>query len=194
MNAGNAALADLERALAAILATFKPGANSWLGGILGKRIDRILFAATKADHIHHSSHDRLEAILYALVRKAVDRALFSGASVQSVALAAVRATREVEARDNGGTLACIAGIPLPGERLDGRSFDGTSEIALFPGDLPDTDARQADFRLDDFRGNGVQVMRFRPPPLQMSGFGAACVLPHIRLDRAMQFLIGDKLA
>ena len=33
------------------------------------RIDRILFAATKADHLHHSSHDRLEAILRQLVER-----------------------------------------------------------------------------------------------------------------------------
>ncbi len=63
MNAGAAALADLERALTAVLQCFRPGANSWLSSILGKRIDRILFAATKADHIHHTSHDRLEAIM-----------------------------------------------------------------------------------------------------------------------------------
>jgi predicted YcjX-like family ATPase len=136
MNAGSAAVADLERALAAILTCFRPGANSWLASILGTRIDRILFAATKADHIHHTSHDRLEAILQRLVRNAIDRAVFSGASVQSVALAAIRATREVEATGQGGRLACIAGTPLPGERMDGRDFDGGTEIALFPGDLP----------------------------------------------------------
>ena len=29
----------------------------------GRRIDRIVFAATKADHLHQANHDRLEAIL-----------------------------------------------------------------------------------------------------------------------------------
>ena len=32
-----------------------------------RRIDRILFAATKADHLHHTSHDRLQAIMLRLV-------------------------------------------------------------------------------------------------------------------------------
>jgi hypothetical protein len=190
MNGGSAALADLQRALTAILACFRPGPNSWLSTILGKRIDRILFAATKADHIHHSSHDRLEAILQVLVQRAIDRALFSGASVQSVALAAVRATREIEAREAGGPLACIAGTPLPGEWLDGQRFDGREEVALFPGDLPEPSRPLLEAPKT---GTAVAFLRFRPPPPQAAGFGAAPVLPHIRLDRAMQFLFGDKL-
>ncbi len=193
LNGGSAALADLERALAAVLQCFRPGPNSWLSGILGKKIDRILFAATKADHIHHSSHDRLEAILQKLVLRAIDRAVFSGADVQSVAMAAVRATREVEAREQSQDLACIAGTPLAGEALDGRRFDGSEEIALFPGDLPDLTAAKGDAADTRFHGGNLNVMRFRPPQLQADGFGAAAVLPHIRLDRAMQFLLGDKL-
>jgi uncharacterized protein len=193
MNAGSAAVADLERALAAILNCFRPGTNSWLASILGKRIDRILFAATKADHIHHTSHDRLEAILQRVVQNAIERAVFSGAAVQSVALAAVRATREVEASGQGGRLACIAGTPLPGERLDGRQFDGGTEIALFPGDLPAAPGVADEAGLRQFRASGVQFLRFRPPAPQAVGFGASAVLPHIRLDRAIEFLIGDKL-
>ena len=194
MNAGSPAVADLERALAAILNCFRPGTNSWLASILGKRIDRILFAATKADHIHHTSHDRLEAILRRLVQNAIDRAEFAGATVQSAALAAIRATREVEAREQGGRLACIAGTPLAGERLDGQNFDGGTEIALFPGDLPAPSDAGEEAGLRQFRASGVQFLRFRPPALMATGFGSSPVLPHIRLDRAIQFLIGDKLA
>lgn len=194
INEGPEALAELERSLHAILTCFRPGANSWLSSIVGKRVDRILFAATKADHIHHTSHDRLETILNELVRRAMDRALFAGASVQSVAMAAVRATREVEARENGRLLSCIAGMPLAGERLGGQSFDGREEVALFPGELPDISNLQAEGVLPALERAELRFMRFRPPPLQTTGFGAASVLPHIRLDRAMQFLLGDKLA
>ena len=45
-----------------------------LSSLFRPRIDRILFAATKADHLHHSSHDRLEAVLRRTVAKAVARA------------------------------------------------------------------------------------------------------------------------
>jgi predicted YcjX-like family ATPase len=190
LNAGPSALADLERALTAVLQCFRPGANSWLNSILRNRIDRILFAATKADHIHHTSHDRLEAILRQSGQRAIDRALFAGAEVKAVALAAIRATHEIEAEEDGEALRCIAGTPLPGERLDGQSFDGSQEIALFPGDLP----REAGgLVLLPPGGAGVRFLRFRPPALRPEGFGGRLVMPHIRLDRAIEFLIGDRL-
>src|SRR5947199_5156861 len=62
-NSGPEALHDLEAALAGILDCFRLGGGTLSSTLFRPRIDRILFAATKADHLHHSSHDRLEAIL-----------------------------------------------------------------------------------------------------------------------------------
>ena len=59
-NAGPEALHDLEAALAGILDCFRIGRSTILCSLFRPRIDRILFAATKADHLHHQSHDRLE--------------------------------------------------------------------------------------------------------------------------------------
>ena len=53
-----------------------------------------------------------------------------------IALAAVRATREALVRGEGGGLPSIVGTAAPGEWSDGRHFDGTTEMAFFPGDLP----------------------------------------------------------
>ena len=71
-NAGPEALHDLEAALAGILDCFRIGRSTILSSLFRPRIDRILFAATKADHLHHSSHDRLEAMLRRTVAKAAD--------------------------------------------------------------------------------------------------------------------------
>ncbi|MBX2806549.1 MAG: YcjX family protein [Hyphomicrobiales bacterium] len=193
MNAGSAAIADLEKALASVLTCFRPGPNSWLSLILGKKIDRILFAATKADHIHHTSHQRLEAIMAELVRKASIHAQMSGAEVQAAAVAAVRATREMEARDIGRTMPCIAGVPLPGQTLDGRMLEDGQEVALFPGDLPELSELSESGAAKAIEDASIEFLRFQPPIMTAEGFGAAPVLPHIRLDRALQFLLGDKL-
>ena len=195
VNGGAEALRELERTLAAVLACFKPGTNTWLSWILQRRIDRLVFAATKADHLHHTSHDRLEAILRWLADKAIVRASFAGAEIKVMALAAVRATREAEARTPGAfgrqRLPCIVGVPLPGERLGTKVFDGKTEAAVFPGDLPEDPASL----LDGPGAEAVHFPRFRPPRLAPdTGSGEAAVLPHIRLDRAMDFLLGDRLA
>ena len=191
LNAGPAAIAELETALANVLASFRLGRTNWLSGLVSRKIDRILFVATKADHLHHGDHDRLEAILGYLVARAAERAKFAGAKVEVLALASVRATREASVTSAGETLPSIIGTPLPGETVDGRTFDGNAEAAIFPGDLPKNS--EAVFKAGS-TPTDVRFVRFRPPKLERTAEGLTLSLPHIRLDRALEFLLGDKLA
>ena len=195
LDRGSAAVADLEASLGNVLAAFRPGAQSWLNLILPRRIDRILFAATKADHLHHLSHDRLEAILSLITKRAADRATFAGADVKALAFAALRATKEAEMAKGRETLPCIVGTPLPGERIGRDVFDGLRSAAVFPGDLPvDPAAALAGGSLGG-NGNAVRAICFRPPRIPPDGpTGDVAPWPHIRLDRVLDFLLGDRLA
>jgi predicted YcjX-like family ATPase len=196
-NAGPEAVRDLEAAFRSLLDCFDVGRRTFLSALLWPRADRILFAATKADHLHHTSHDRLEAILRRMVERAIQRADIAGAAVDVIALAAVRATREAEVRKGGATLPCIVGVPVPGALVGNGSM---TEVAVFPGELPDNPDSVFAADAAPFRGltaagaeeTDFRFVRFRPPPLETTGDGAP-TLPHIRLDRALQFLIGDRL-
>jgi len=195
MNGGPAAVADLERALVGALTAFRPGTNTWLSSLLNKRVDHLLFAATKADHLHHGDHDKLEALLRYITDRAIARAETAGANVRVMAIAALRATREATAKSGKDELACIMGTPLPGETIDGRVFDGKTEVAIFPGDLPE-DPTQAFANLSETsrpgRTDEIDIIRFRPPRLALGASdGQPVAMPHIRLDRALDFLIGD---
>jgi len=198
-NSGPDALHDLEAALAGILDCFRVGRSTFFSSLFRPRIDRILFAATKADHLHHASHDRLEAVLRRAVSGAVARAEETGAIIDVVALAAVRATREAMVARDRDKLPSILGTPSAGETANGKAFDGATEVATFPGDLP-ADPEALFNGADSFRGlasteaegSDFRFLRFRPPLLERDGDGEP-VLPHIRLDRALQFLIGDRL-
>jgi predicted YcjX-like family ATPase len=200
LNAGPEAVRDLEAAFQSLLECFEIGRRTFLSALLRPRADRILFAATKADHLHHASHDRLEALLRRMVDRALARATVAGADVDVIALAAVRATREAELRRGGETLHCIIGVPAAGEAAGGTVFDGKTEVAVYPGELPDNPDALFAPGADAFRGliaatadeSDFRFVKFRPPPLEMTGDGAPA-LPHIRLDRALQFLIGDRL-
>ncbi|MBB3772847.1 hypothetical protein FHS55_003472 [Angulomicrobium tetraedrale] len=197
LNAGPAALADLESALDGILRAFRIGRNSWLSALFRHRIGKVLFAATKADHLHHTSHDPLEAILRRLVERALSRAEGAGAEIDVVALAAVRATREAMVKRGRAHLPAIVGVPEAGQH-GADAFDGLAEAAVFPGDLPENPAALFDpalgFKgLSDAAGGDFRFLRFRPPPVLRNGEGEALALPHIRLDRALEFLLGDRL-
>jgi len=190
LNTGPEAVNDLETALTSVLACFRQGEANPLLRPFVRNIDRILFAATKADHVHHTSHDRLEAILNRLVANASRRARFAGAETRSIAMAGIRATSEGTIRENGETLPTLIGTPIAGETLDGQSYDGRTEIALFPGDLPE----RPDSLFEDGAPVSLNFLRFTPPQRLERNANGDVVLPHIRLDRAMDYLIGDWMA
>ncbi|MGB0900216.1 YcjX family protein [Halocynthiibacter sp.] len=180
---GPAAVDDMREAMAGILKAFKPGGNgllSWLWR--SKRVEKILFAATRADLLHHSQHPRLTAIMEALVRDARDRADFAGAETEALSIASLRTTVEEVHRQNGEDLDCVRGLRAPGQ-----------EALFYAGDLPAdpsillTESRDQKRR---WLAHEFDAMDFLPAPDALRpGSGP----PHIRLDKAAQFLIGDSL-
>lgn len=184
IHAGPRAMEDLRRTLAEILTAFRPGTNAFLTNLfMGKRVEKILFAATKADHLHHLQHGRLTAIMEALTREARDRARFAGAETQAMSLAALRATTEQVIQHQGSDLPCVRGTLL----------ETGKQAAFYPGALPEDPSHllgTAREGAENWLDQDYSVMNFAPAPLVLKpGEGP----PHIRLDRAAQFLIGDKL-
>jgi uncharacterized protein len=195
LNAGPWAMADLERALGEILTCFRIGRGGFLTDLFSHRIDRILVAATKADHLHHESHDRLQAIVKRIADRAVKHADLTGAQIDVLAMAAVRATREGTVKQGRQELPVIIGTPLDGEKIGDEVFDGKTETAVFPGDLPGkTETAFDPANAGEVDDGALRFVRFRPPKLERTAEGVTLSLPHIRLDRAMQFLLGDHLA
>ena len=170
VDAGPAALVELEDALDRVLLAFRAGRNTVLSSLFSPRADRVLFAATKADHIHHTSHDRLDRLLRFLVARAVKRTEAAGARVGTVALASVRATRETTVRDGRETLKAVAGTPEAGERVGDEVFDGETEAAIFPGELPERPEAVLEGAVPP---GSLRFPRFRPPKLAVDAAGRA---------------------
>ncbi len=184
IHAGPQAVEDLRVIMKDILSAFRPGQNSWLASIfLGRRVEKILFAATKADHLHHTQHPQLTGFMEALLRDAKDRAEFAGATTMAMSLAALRATVEQTVDHDGETLDVVRG----------RLLESGKQAALYPGDLPDdpmellAPAREGK---PEWLDRDYSIKNFAPAQLAGSTKGG---LPHIRLDRAAEFLIGDRL-
>jgi len=195
LNAGPNAVIDLKAALGDIMSCFKPGNSSIINAILGKRIEKVLFAATKADHLHHTSHDRLENILRYLAKDAIAKSTASGAKFDVAALAAIRATREQIISHENEELPAIIGTPENGQKLGKKTYSGDEEIALFPGDLPEKPeqafGKNASVEINEETG----FMRFRPPmPIEDREKINKDLFPHIRLDKVLNFLLGDRFS
>lgn len=178
---GPGAVAELRQALAALLPAFRHGSAGWLSRLVGQsRIDKVLFAATKVDHVGLDQQPRLGQLLDGLVQELTAGLRFEGAQVHSLSLAALRCTESVMAQDESGAkLPAVKGRPL------GRDRD----IVLFPGHLPDNLGRFAASWTPE--APPLRFVNFAPPAGAVSD---RLGLPHVNLDRALEFLIGDRLA
>jgi predicted YcjX-like family ATPase len=119
-----------------------------------------------------------------MLREARDRADFAGARTEAMAIAALRATVEETISHRGAPLDVVRG----------RLQESGRTAAFHAGALPeDPAALLAPARAGAPRWLEADygMMAFAPAPLtRRPGEGP----PHIRLDRAAEFLIGDRLA
>ncbi len=183
IHAGPRAVEDMRRAMADILSAFRPGRSGWLSQLLGtRRVERILFAATKADHLNHVQHPRLTNIVSAMLREARDRADFAGARTEAMSIAALRCTTEDVITQDGEELPAVRG-----RLMDGR------QAAFYPGELPLNPAELLNPAMQgasEWLNNDYAIMDLAPAPNTLRpGDGP----PHIRMDRAAEFLIGDRI-
>jgi predicted YcjX-like family ATPase len=175
LNGGEEAFADQRLALETILGAFRFGRRNILRLLFGARIDRVLFVATKADHVPALQRDHLEALMANLVTVPTLRAEAAHARVAATALASIRCTEDGTDVIDGHKVDVVIGLPQGGHR----------RIRFFPGIVPVTPP-PAGFWGERF----TEFPVFQPPRIApASGDG----VPHINLDKALDFLLGDTL-
>lgn len=174
-NTSSATFVDMRDAINMVLNSFHYGKAGLLNKLFyGLKIDKLLFAATKADHVTPNQLPNLERFLQQMLASSQNHATFEGVKTETLALASVKCTQAAYTTFQGQRISCIKGVPLDADR----------PIALFPGEVP------VEIPLpEDWVEGRFNFMEFKPPRLaNIHGRG----LPHIRLDRALEFLLGDK--
>ncbi|MFQ2906585.1 YcjX family protein [Aeromonas allosaccharophila] len=172
LNAGAASFGDMQQAIARIMESFAYGKSNWWRRLFSPRIDKLLFVASKADHVTPEQHAPMVSLLQHLVRSGRGQARFEGITTECLALAAIKATEVGKGVANGREFPAIRGTSLSGESL-----------LLFPGEVP-PHIPPAQW----WNSQGFDFQAFRPMPMS-----AHQALPHIRLDAALEFLLGDHL-
>lgn len=174
LNNGVAAFDDLRLALRRIMASFSYGSNNILQRLFSPNIDRLLIAATKADHVTPEQREPLLQLLRDLTLDCQKQARFHGVAVDFQALASVCASVSGKSLVNGEEVAT----------LKGHLLDGHEPVVMFPGEVP-AQLPSEEF----FARQGFDFKAFAPPLRSNS----AAVLPHLGLDKALQHLLGDKI-
>lgn len=127
LNIGPAAFEDARRALASVLRSFRFGRSNILARLLGgARIDRVLFLATKADHVAPGQYANLRQLLAKMTIEAGLDMRFEGAQAEVGIVAAVRCTEPGVGSYEGKSVGLVKGI-LEGE---------TTPKVLYAGEVP----------------------------------------------------------
>lgn len=173
LNSGPQAFNDMRLALTQLMQSFHYGQRTLFRRLFSPVIDKLLFAATKADHITADQHANMVSLLQQLVQDAWQNAAFEGISMDCLGLASVQATESGLVDHRGEKLPALRGHRL----ADGEP------LTFYPGEVPP--------RLPGnsfWQQQGFQFEQFRPQQLDVDR-----PLPHIRMDAALEFLLGDKL-
>jgi uncharacterized protein len=172
LNAGAEVFDDMSAALAAILQSFRHGRGSLLSWLTGRRIGKVLFAATKADHVVRGDRLHLENLTRRMLN-VLDESnrIKTAAGIEVAAIASVRCTEDMRRSDNGR------------EILMGRRPGDAADTPLDPGAIP------LDFPppWDGFR---YRFWDFQPrpdPAWRYTGF------PNVKLAETLNFLIGKQM-
>ncbi len=174
--AGRDAFDDTRLAIDAILESFRYGHGGILSKLLfGSHVDKVLFAATKADHVPDIQRDHLAALLRNMAAFPALEVKSSNAQLDVMALASVISTEEDLQEIDGQCVQVVVGRPV-GAKKQSKFFVGN--VPIRP---PRADAWGSPF---------LNVPVFEPPAIDPSPVEG---VPHINLDLALDFLLGDRL-
>ncbi|WP_446469182.1 YcjX family protein [Xenorhabdus stockiae] len=173
LNSGPHAFNDMRLALTQLMQSFHYGKRTLFRRLFSPCIDKLMFAASKADHVTADQHVNLVSLLQQLVQEAWQNAAFEGISMDCVGLASVQATESGIVMHEGEQIPAIKGNRLSDDKL----------LTFFPGEVPQRLPSN-----DFWQKQGFNFESFRPRQVSIDA-----PLPHIRMDSAMEFLLGDKL-
>lgn len=177
-NTGFHTFVDMREAIHLVLKSFHYGKSGVFNRLFRfqTKVDKLLFAATKADHVTPNQLPNLERFLQLMLMQANNNARFEGVETETLALSALQCTMPVSASFQGKPLSCIKGIPNDSEK----------PLAIFPGEIPVEIPPPEEWTTGRFH-----FVDFRPPLLPDAHSRS---LPHLRMDRALEFLLGDKFS
>ncbi|TCJ98671.1 hypothetical protein EV694_1085 [Volucribacter psittacicida] len=172
LNHSYQAFQDMREGLQQLFSNFHYGKRTLLHRLFSPQIDKLMFVASKADHITTDQLPNLISLMRQLVQEGGRHAEFEGISTEYSAIAAIRATQQVLVNQQGQQFKALQGI---------RSQD-KQPVTLYPGTVPNK-LPQADF----WQQQGFEFDQFEPQPL-ITGEP----IPHLRMDAVLQFLLADK--
>jgi hypothetical protein len=166
---------DMSEAIKKIVDIYKYGQQSFLKSVVDKKIDKVLFGATKADYIPSSMHGNYLKLLNSTVEEAKKELSIRGIETKSLIFSSIKSTEDAEKNINGKTVNGIKG------KLVGFNSQSTEYFGELPEEFP---------LKSEWRAGMFNFPKFSPIQFPDRDIDA---VPHINMDLVIDYLIGDKL-
>ncbi|EER46544.1 hypothetical protein AM305_11690 [Actinobacillus minor NM305] len=173
LNHGYDEFLEMKIGLQQLFKHFHYGNRTLFHRLFSSNIDKLLFAATKADHVTRDQLPNLESLMRQLVQEGGRHAEFKDIEIAYQAISSVKTTDSVIVTQQGKQIKAIRGIRSNDKKLI------TMHAGTVPSRLPEANYWQFNtFEFDQFA------------PKQIA-FDEA--IPHLRMDAVLQFLLADML-
>lgn len=169
LNQSAEAFEELKKALEEIYSHFNYGHNSFFQRLFNPQVDKLMFAATKADHVTSLQLENLTELLKNLCEGPANDAKFNELAPKFIALGAIRATEQVA-------------YPQ-GYALRGKLIRTGLQVDYDPGLVPKTKPSE-----DFWRDYKYEFEEFLPLPLDGDRIRS------INMDLVLEFFFGDHFA
>lgn len=171
LNQGYQALTELQQVLLQLGSHFQYGSNHWFYRLFAPRINKVLFAASKADLLTPEQHRNLLLLMQQMLQQPLYQHKYQLCQSEVLAIASVVSARTGQVAVDGQMVPCLQG-----------HLQSTGELStLYPGEVPISMPSAAVFAQHQFAF---------PQFLPWVGEGAGHSL---RFDQVLQFLLGDDL-
>lgn len=179
-NSGPESFADLQLAIDLILESYSYGKSGILARLFSPKIDKLLFAATKADHVTAEQHAPMVSLLNQLIYQSKHKLNYEAIDMKTLAISSVKSTKSGKTIHQGQEISVIQGSRMIADNAKTKR----EVITVFPGYVPDKLPEEKHWKTSAFN-----FINFLPP----SGMTKHQPLPHIRMDQVLQFLLADKM-
>ena len=183
-NGGAEGFADLQLAIDMILESYSYGQSGLFSRLFSPKIDKLLFAATKADHVTGEQHAPMVSLFNELIFKSKHNINFEAIEMKTLAIASVRSTTSGKSHHKGQQVSVIQGYTSTPSLTDKVTAEAREKITLFPGSVPAHLPKQ-----EFWQACAFNFINFLP----MNDLKKNQPLPHIRMDQVLQFLLADKM-
>jgi hypothetical protein len=184
LNKGKESFADLELAMSMVLESYSYGKSGLFSRLFAPKIDKLLFVATKADHVTPEQHAPLVSLLNQLIHQNKHHLNYEAVQIKTLAIASVKATESGVTKYQGKNIPVLQGLRLNESTSVNTCTQSSKELTIFPGAVPSQLPNDAYWQSKPFN-----FVAFAP----LGGLSKNQSLPHVRMDQALQFLLADKM-